>query len=273
VDHHHVRVTDLTPAIGHNRGAEAIDPVSALTDRLAATHSALVARFADLELGCARVPDPIANREEAGLITDFIAQCQVHLRQAEAGHKREKAPFLAGGRTVDAFFKRRCERLGAALAPVVLRLKAYRDRVVVEEGERHEAARRAAQVEAERARAEERHHRTAAERLARDADTTAERRAAAEHLAQAEAAAARARAAGERTSLVLPAIRIEGDYGAVAYVTRSWSFEVVDLARVPRRYLSLDTERVRNAITKEGVRDIPGLRVVEREELRVRGAA
>jgi hypothetical protein len=56
-------------------------------------------------------------------------------------------------------------------------------------------------------------------------------------------------------------------------VTRNWTFEVIDLDRVPRTYLSLDTEAVRAAITKKGVRDIPGLRIFQSENLRVRGAA
>lgn len=68
-------------------------------------------------------------------------------------------------------------------------------------------------------------------------------------------------------------MRIQGDYGATAYVTRSWTFEVIDLDQVPRPYLSLNTEAVRAAITKEGMKDIPGLRIFQSESLRVRGVA
>jgi hypothetical protein len=55
-------------------------------------------------------------------------------------------------------------------------------------------------------------------------------------------------------------------------VTRRWSFEVVDLDQVPREYLSLDVAVVRQAITRDGVRKIPGLRIFQAEALRVRGA-
>jgi hypothetical protein len=67
--------------------------------------------------------------------------------------------------------------------------------------------------------------------------------------------------------------RIRGDYGATAYVSRAWTFEVVDLDQVPRQYLSLDGAVVREAITRDGVRAIPGLRIFQVESLRVRGAA
>jgi hypothetical protein len=56
-------------------------------------------------------------------------------------------------------------------------------------------------------------------------------------------------------------------------VTRSWTFAVVDLDRVPREYMSLDVEVVREAITRDGVREIPGLRIFQAEALRVRGVA
>jgi hypothetical protein len=57
-----------------------------------------------------------------------------------------------------------------------------------------------------------------------------------------------------------------------AFVRRSWSFEVVDLDRVPREYMSLDVTVVREAITRDGVCDIPGLRIFQAEALRVRCA-
>ena len=48
---------------------------------------------------------------------------------------------------------------------------------------------------------------------------------------------------------------------------------MVDLDQVPREYMSLDTDVVREAINKDAVRDIPGLRVYQAETLHVRGAA
>jgi hypothetical protein len=266
-----VPLAEPSPGIGHNRAPEPLDPVAAVKSRLSITHRDLVARFVDLELGCARVPDSIDSEEEAGIVTDFIAQCQIHLRRADRAHKLEKTSFLQGGRTVDGFFKRRCETLSDALTPVLGRLKAYRDRVTEAASAQHQAARQAAEEESRRAVAEAAAHRAEAERLART--TSAEdRRRAAVQLALAEAASERADAWAREAATAPEPPRIQGDYGATAYVTRSWTFEVIDLDRVPRIYLSLDTEAVRAAIIKKGVRDIAGLKIFQSESLRVRGA-
>jgi hypothetical protein len=257
------------PGIGHNNPPEPIDPVAALTERLAIDHADLITGFHDLELACARVPDPIMSEAEAGLATDFIAQCQLQIKTAEAAHKREKGLFLASGRVVDAFFKRRCEQLTLALAPPIARLKAYRDRVASAARRRHDEARQRAEAEACCAAA----HRAEAKRLAREAKTEEGRARAAEQLRLAEDAALRAAIAEQEAAEALEPTRIRGDYGATAYVRRSRTFEVVDLDRVPREYMSLDTEVVREAINRDKVREIPGLRIFETEALRVRGVA
>jgi hypothetical protein len=259
--------------IGHNSPPEAVDPTTALTTRLGADNADLVARFHDLELGCARVPDPITTEEDASLATDFIAQCQLQIRQAETRHKREKEPFLKACRIIDGFFKRRCEALNTALAPVLARLKAYRDAVAEQERRRHAEIRRQAEEEARRAAAEAAERRAIAEQLAGEAETETDRIRAAEELQLAEEAALRAVEAGAQASLALEPRRIHGDYGSTAYVRRSWSFEVVDLDQVPRQYMSLDVAVVRQAITRDKVRRIPGLRIFRAEALHVRGAA
>src|SRR5262249_54672068 len=43
--------------------------------------------------------------------------------------------------------------------------------------------------------------------------------------------------------------------------------------QVPREYMSLDAPVVRSAITQDGIRHIPGLRIFKIEELRVRATA
>src|SRR5262249_14675282 len=47
------------PGIGHNQPSEAIDPIDGLNAQLMSSHSDLLERFGDLELACARVPNPI----------------------------------------------------------------------------------------------------------------------------------------------------------------------------------------------------------------------
>lgn len=260
--------SEPTPGIGHNRGAPATDPAASVKSHLDAAYCDLVARFIDLELGCARVPDPIRDGEEAGVVTDFIAQCQAHLKEAEAAHTVEKTTFLQGGRTVDGFFKRRCESLSDALVPVFSRLKAYRDRRESERAERHRSLLNAAQSEAARSA----EYRAEAERLAA-ANDPASLGQAVHYRSLADATAESAAAKLREAEACLEPTRICGDYGATAYITHSWGFEVIDPDAVPRRYLSLNAETIRAAIRKDGVREIPGLKIFQSESLRVRGVA
>jgi hypothetical protein len=260
------------PGPGHNQPPEPIDPSEGLDRQLSARHADLVARFRDLELRCARVPDPVESDEDAARLTDFIAQCQAHIKRAEAAHKTEKAPFLKAGRLVDGFFKRRCEQLLSALAPAIARLKSYRDEVARIERQRHEQAQRAAAELARQAMAEAEEHRDLAERLAREGKSIEDRLQAADELRLAEEAAQLAHMASSQAKASLKPTRLHGDYGSTAYVSHSWAFEVIDLDRVPREYMSLDVAVVRDAITRNGVREIPGLRIFQTEALRVRGA-
>jgi len=268
-----VMMQEAAPGLGHNNPPEPIDPIEALDLRLSKTHRAMVVRFVDLELGCTRVPNPLRTEEDAAAATDFIAQCQAHIKQAEGAHKREKEYFLKGGRIVDAFFKRRSTRLAGALVPIVARLKTYRDAIAECDAQRHEAARRESEAEARRAAEEEAQHRAEATRLAQEATSPEERRRAAEHLLVADEAAARAAAARQAAAVKPEPTHIRGDYGSTAYVRKAWTFDVVDLDQVPRDYMSLDVEVVREAINKDAVREIPGLKIYQSETLHVRGAA
>lgn len=49
---------------------------------------------------------------------------------------------------------------------------------------------------------------------------------------------------------------------------RVWTFEVEDLGKVPPEYFSLDEAKVRTAL-RAGFRDIPGLRIFQKEQLAV----
>jgi hypothetical protein len=262
-----------TPGLGHNNPPQLLDPIAALDMQLSRTHREMVVRFVDLELGCTRVPNPLETAEDAAAATDFIAQCQAHIKRAEGAHKQEKEYFLKAGRIVDGFFKRRCTRLTGALVPIAVRLKAYRDEIAECNAQRQEAARRESEQEAQRAAQEEAEYRAEADRLARVAQSPAERRQAAEQLLLADSAATRAAAAQQMAMTKPEPAHIRGDYGSTAYVSKAWTFEVIELDAVPRDYMSLDVEVVREAITKDAVRDIPGLRIYQSETLHVRGAA
>ena len=94
--------------------------------------------------------------------------------------------------------------------------------------------------------------------MAQEAQSPAERQRAAEHLLLAEAAATRAAAAQQAATAKPEPTHIRGDYGSTAYVRKVWTFEVIELDAVPRDYMSLDVDVVREAINKDARSRHPG---------------
>lgn len=62
---------------------------------------------------------------------------------------------------------------------------------------------------------------------------------------------------------------VRGDFGSVATVRKIWTFEVEDLAKVPVEFLEVVAPKV-NAAIKAGERNIPGLRIYEKDSIAVR---
>jgi len=52
--------------------------------------------------------------------------------------------------------------------------------------------------------------------------------------------------------------------------TRRWVFEIVEVNKVPKEYLMIDSDKVNEAIS-EGIRNIPGLKIYQKEDLSVYG--
>jgi hypothetical protein len=188
-------------------------------------------------------------------VTSFVAQIKKAAKAGADAHKRVKEPFLAGGRVVDAHFKRGIvEPLEAAARGIEAKLTAY-DRVIAER-KRAEAAvaAKAAQEEADRLAAE-------AERSMKpdmlDAAVSAVR----------DAEAKTAAANGSDADMT----RTHGNYGGVASLRSNWAWEAENLftlvqaaAANPNLLKFLDFNRT--AITQavrgpEKVRDIPGVRI------------
>jgi hypothetical protein len=73
-------------------------------------------------------------------------------------------------------------------------------------------------------------------------------------------------AQAKRAAAALDAEKIKG-------LKRKWTHEITDLTHgtIPRQYLSLDQTKIRAAIA-DGVREIPGIRIFQIDELAVRGA-
>ena len=64
-----------------------------------------------------------------------------------------------------------------------------------------------------------------------------------------------------------PAV-VEADVGN-STVQKRWTFKVEDITKVPADYLIVDTAEVNNAIA-DGVREIKGLKIFQKETLSVR---
>jgi hypothetical protein len=108
-----------------------------------------------------------------------------------------------------------------------------------------------------------------------------ERKARAELQARLDAEAARLNAEAKARDAAAPEVAapqipdavappeektVRSDAGKVTFV-KTWDFEIIDPAAVPRDYLAVDEKAVRKAV-KDGLREIPGVRVFEKTSTR-----
>jgi len=73
--------------------------------------------------------------------------------------------------------------------------------------------------------------------------------------------------ATEATELSTPQKTTLLDDGAVQ-AKKVWDFEVVEHSAIPQEYFTLDEKKIRSSI-RSGVRDIPGIRVFQKDQLAV----
>lgn len=132
--------------IGHNVPPADADP---LRDRLAETHGELASRTADLVGALDRVPATLdeSTHDKAAA---FVKQIKTHAKTVDAARVAEKEPYLAGGRTVDAWFGDMADKLKKASASVEQRITAFLRAKAEAERKAREEAEKAARVEAER---------------------------------------------------------------------------------------------------------------------------
>ena len=163
-----------------------------------------------------------------------------------------KKPILHAQRLVDGEAKKLADRVAAAVREVETRVTAY---LRMKEAE----ARAAAEAEAQRL-AEAAHNAM----LAADAINTPEADDAAVQAVQ-EAQIAESQA----TAKALELTRTRGVGGALTALKDNWVAELVDITKVPTAYLQLNDSVVKAAI-KSGVREIPGLRIVNASKAMIR---
>jgi hypothetical protein len=237
----------------------AVPDAAALTALWARDHAALLARRDQLLEAFARFEathgDGIQSDEVAGRAADFARLLAREADKAEAVRKGLKAPLLAASRALDRFFKADLsDGLAAAAAKVEALLGIWQRAKVTAERQLREAAARAAREVADRLAAEAMRSGDAAlTQQAQHADDAAQRAEIGLHAGLAAVA------------------RTAGEGGAVASLKSYWTYEVVDIAQVPRQWLMIDDRKVRAAIRgDDALRDIPGLRIYDDPQTVVR---
>jgi hypothetical protein len=257
-------------------------------DSLVKSIQADVAQLADDALDADGKPLVINDQATLARVAANMDIAGAHLRQAETTRKEAKQPFLAGGTTVDTWFKRARGALETAMQPIQAALNAYAARE--DARARKEAAEQAALARAEADRVAQ----AAAEALAREeasrrqmqqmfgmdvttapsALTTALLEEAGE--ADKQAASIEALAVGSSANLT----RTHHQYGGVLSGQEVWGFEIENISKVPLQYLQINESLVGQTIrnyardhaenARAGVSPIPGVRITRSVSLRNR---
>jgi len=188
----------------------------------------------------------VNSPESAATMTDALKFVDTKLKAAEDARTALVGPLNAHVKFINGGFKTATEPMEKAKQVGRGKLASYlqeQERIRVE-AERE--ARRAAEAEALR---------VAAEREKEGDQAGADQ-------------ALEAGVAVERAVVVAPA-PVRGTFGGSAGLRKTWTYETVDLTKVPREYLMLDERKVKDAIAA-GVRTIDGLTILQKSGLNVR---
>lgn len=250
--------------LGHNRPPPEADPIR---ERLESDYRDLLARQCELLEGFERAPEAI-NDDNAGLVSDFTKQIAACIKTMEKTRVAEKEPYLAAGRSVDAFFKKAEEPLEKAKKVLTARLTTYeREKEAAERKRREEEARKAREAEeAARKAAEE-----AAAKLESDDDleSAIEAEARAKQIA-ADAAKAQKEAAAKAAEMS----RTRGD-GSMSSLRTFWDFDslnrdTLDLEALRPFIPQAALEQAVRGFIRAGGRQLRGVRIFENTSAVVR---
>ncbi len=271
---------------GDNRPPIDLKIGAALREELTDNHADLVRRKAELlkmaddfDADHATVDDDETSGELAGVITQIMGAAKMSDKVREG----VKAPYLEGERIIDGFF------IAGIKTPLTKRAEALNAKQTAYQRAKADRIRREAEAAAAKARAEEdarrreaekaERERLAAERAARKAmddaaaaedakrrAVEAQRRAEAARQAEERARIEREQQAKISASNAAARSRTRGTY-AMASLRTTWKFKIVDIAKVPTQYLTVNEPLVNAAIRGDnGLRDIPGLLIFSVEE-------
>lgn len=194
-----------------------------LTEVLAERHAALAVRVEALAARANAAPRKIASDADLDAIGKLIVDTRKLSADANSTREAEKAPYLQGGRDVDAFFKVMTDRL-ANIARVFKGVADDHARAVAAEA-RAKAGREAAEALAEANRQAE---------IARRAEEAGRTKTADRHEAKAELAAEQAHIAQQAASApAADLVRQRTASGVVSSARTEWTFTIENLASVP----------------------------------------
>lgn len=215
----------------------------------AANTNALTARF---EKFLTVTQDGIRDEAMAGHASDFAKELGEENKATDATRKRIKDPVLHAQRLIDGEAKKLTDRLSAAAATVTTRITRFLQ-------QKEARARLAAEIEAARLA----HEAEARLAEAQQSATIEAADAAVEAMHEADQAAALAAA----KPLELSRTRSAG--GALAGLKETWTYEVINLDLLPAAYRAVNDAAAKAAI-KNGVREIPGLRIYAETKAMIR---
>jgi hypothetical protein len=201
-------------------------------------------------------PEEITTPAEASSAAQLAKDVRTALKDIEAAHKLAKAPYLDGGRLVDAHFKAIGEPLTTLGNILGRRMTLYQRKVENEERMRREAVAAKAREEALAAEA-------AAMEAERGADEIAHRRA----LEAQQRAALKVEQAEEAAAAPAAELsRVRSPLGATMSLRTEWVHSELDRATLDlealRPYLAIDAlDKAVRAAIKAGIRTIRGVRI------------
>lgn len=224
--------------IGHNRPPT-------LAEELASRNAGLLADIQ--EIVATELPMLVTSDSMAALVAKVGKDATDLVGKVKAAHKKEKQPHLDAGREVDGWQTETLAPLNTFLSECKALVGAWQDKKERAEREAREAEARRLRIAAE-----------AAEQAAMKTMT----QPAMERAADIAEAAAVAEAATVATTAELARVTVAGK--AIASRSAKWTYEVTNLADVPRHYLMINDATVRAAIAGEhGLREVPGLRIYQ----------
>lgn len=220
---------------------------------LAGNYEELLRRQRELLEAANRAPTTCDSDEIARKLTDFVGQLAAAIAKARDAHRIEKEPHLRAGQAVDRFF-------GDIRDPLDVFKKLF-ERLIGDWQFRKQEAARLAALELERVARE------GAERLAAAAMTDADLDDA---IAQEDEALMQAAIAAARP---LERSRIHGDL-ATGSLRTTYSYTLVDLTKVPLKFLMLNDSAVKKHIAAsqqdKEPDPVPGLTFIPQHLARIR---